>query len=132
MRQLVAFSTVSLLLLASAPALAMRVEVPGDRTRSCFDSKSPVILLKKVPPETTSLKIRMQNVSEWADVPSTTIIPYDGDRIEKGAVRHFVRCPIGSRPFGQGGATVEIRVQARDANGKVIATARDDAYYPAW
>lgn len=110
----------------------MRVEVPGDQTRSCYDSKSPVILLKRVPPGTASLKIRIQNVSEWLDVPSTATIPYTGDRIEKGAVRHFVRCPIGHRPFGKGGATVEIRVQARDANGKVIATARDDAWYPAW
>jgi len=131
MRPLIAFSAVSLALLASVPAFAMRVEVPGDRTRSCYDSKSPVILLKKVPAGTASLKIRIQNVSEWTDVPSTAIIPYRGDRIEKGAVRHFVRCPIGDRPFGKG-ATVEIRVQARDADGKVIATARDDAYYPAW
>lgn len=132
MRQLTILSAASVLLLAAAPALAMRVNVPGDWTRSCYDSKSPVILLSRVPAGTATLKIRIRNLGEWTDVPSTTTIPYKGDRIEKGAVRHFVRCPIGMRPFGKGGAAVEIRVQARDANGKVIATARDDAYYPAW
>lgn len=110
----------------------MRVDVPGDRTRSCFDGKSPVIILSRVPAGTTSLKIRIVDANDWTDTPTTAVLPYRGvDRIEKGALRHFVRCGHDFRPLNKG-KTVEVRVQARDANGRVLATSRDNAYYPAW
>lgn len=110
----------------------MRVDVPGDRTRSCDDSKSPVIRLSSVPDGTASLKIRIRSVSDWTDIPTSKVLTYRGvDRIEKGALRHFVRCRSDRDASGKG-AVVEIRVQARDANGRVIASARDNAYYSSW
>lgn len=134
MRRSLPILTVPVLAVATAalsaiPSYAMRIDVPGDRARSCLDSQSPLIRLSNVPDGTASLKVRIVKADDWTDIPAVAVIPYRGvDRIDKGAIRYFVRCPAG--PFGKG-ATIEVRVQARDANDRVIATSRDNAYYPA-
>lgn len=117
-----------LISLASLPAQAMRIDVPAHSARTCLDSRSPVILLRDVPKGTVSLRVRIGSPGNWTDVPTSKVIPYAGDRIEKGAVRHFVSCHGGLRGR-RSGRSVEIRVDARDASGRRLASARDRAFY---
>ena len=106
----------------------MRVDVPADSARTCLDSRSPVILLRDVPEGTVSLRIRIGSPGDWSDVPTSKTIPYTGNRIAKGAVRHFVSCHGGFRGRWSG-RSVEIRVDARDASGRRLASARDRTFY---
>lgn len=101
--------------------MAMRVEIPFDPALTCFDSKSPAIVLKDIPASTVELKVRMRNIGDIAGTSSKTLAYAGEGRIAKGALRHFPACR------GDSGA-IEVRVQARDASGKVLATGRDDAF----
>jgi len=120
-------SLAALLVLTPASALAMRVEIPFDPALTCFDSKSPAIVLKDVPAGTVELKVRIKNVGDSFGTSSKTL-PYAGEgRVAKGAIRHFAACRDFGRWGGDGGS-IEVRIQARDASGKVLASARDDAF----
>ena len=117
-----------LLPLAALPAQAMRIDVPADSARTCLDSRSPVILLRDVPKGTATLRIRIGSPGNWTDVPTSKVILYTGNRIDKGAVRHFLSCHGGLRG-NWSGRSVEIRVDARDASGRRLASARDRVFY---
>jgi hypothetical protein len=105
----------------------MRVEIPFDPALTCFDSKSPGIVLKDVPAGTVELKVRIKNAGDIGGVSSKTLAYAGEGRIAKGAMRHFPTCDDFGRWGGDGGA-IEVRVQARDASGKVLASGRDDAF----
>lgn len=105
----------------------MRVEIPFDPALTCFDSKSPAIVLKDVPAGTVELKVRIRNVGDIAGASSKTLAYAGEGRIGKGAIRHFPACRDFSHSGRDGGA-IEVRVQARDASGRVLASARDDAF----
>jgi len=107
--------------------MAMRIEIPFDPALTCFDSKSPAIVLKDVPAGTAELKVRIRNVGDSAGTSSKTLAYAGEGRIAKGALRHFPACSHVGRWGGDGGA-IEVRVQARDASGKVLASGRDDAF----
>ncbi|MCR5859911.1 hypothetical protein [Mesorhizobium sp. J428] len=55
------------------------------------------------------------------------VLPYAGDRLAAGTVRHFIGCDARGR-----GSFVEIRIMARDTQGKVLASRSDSVYYPGW
>jgi hypothetical protein len=129
MFRLISSCIAAFLFLTPVSALAMRVEIPFDPALTCFDSKSPVIVLKDVPAGTVELKVRIKNVGEIAGSSSKTLAYAGEGRIAKGAIRHFPACHELGRWGGEGGA-IEVRVFARDASGKVLASARDDAFLP--
>jgi hypothetical protein len=131
MRRLAAIASVLAAFACTVPALAMRVDVPFQPGRTCLDSRSPVLLLRDVPKGTATLRIRIGTPGDWTGIPSSKVIPYTGDRIEKGAVRHFMSCRHGWKNWASG-RSVEIRVDARDAQGRRLATARDRAWYPGF
>lgn len=116
-----------LLALTPVAASAMRVEIPFDPALTCYDAKSPAIVLKDVPAGTVELKVRIKNVGDSFGTSSKTLA-YGGEgRIAKGAIRHFPGCSSFGR-WGADGGAIEVRVQARDASGKVLASGRDDAF----
>ena len=104
--------------------MAMRVEIPFDPALTCFDSRSPAIVLKDIPASTVELKVRIRNIGDIAGTSSKTLAYAGEGRIAKGALRHFPACGNS----GRWGGAIEVRVQARDASGKVLATGRDDAF----
>jgi hypothetical protein len=117
----------ALLVLTPVSALAMRVEIPFDPALTCFDARSPKIVLRDVPIGTVELKVRIKNLSDFPGTSSKTLAYAGEDRIAKGAIRHFAACRAFGR-WGRDGGAIEVRVQARDASGKVLASARDDAF----
>lgn len=118
-------SLAALLVLTPVTASAMRVEIPFDPALTCFDAKSPAIVLKDVPAGTVELKVRVRNVGDIFSTSSKTLAYAGEGRIAKGAIRHFANC----HDFGRSdGGAIEVRVQARDASGKVLASGRDDAF----
>jgi hypothetical protein len=119
-----------LLVLTPATAFAMRVEIPADQSLTCFDTKSPAIVLKQVPAGTAALKVRIRSQGDWSNGFGSKTIAYKGEaRVAKGAVRYFAGC----RNFGWAagsGAAIEVRVLATDSSGKVLASASDDVFLP--
>ena len=127
MKPLRAALLMSALAAGTLPATAMRMEIPAELGRSCDDNRSPTILLSDVPKGTSSLKLRIRTLGGISEIPTVKIVPYSGNRLAAGAVRHFIGCDIAGK-----GSVVEIRIMARDTQGKVLASGRDSVYYPGW
>lgn len=116
--------------LASTAAMAMRAEIVRGPSKTCFDTRTPPVRLVDVPAGTKTLKVRFVNLDDWTDPPVTGTIEYRGQHlIPYGALRYFGRC---WRPFDDlyGGANYEVRVTARDAKGRILASARDRGSFP--
>lgn len=118
---------ISVLAAGELPAAAMRMEIPAEPGRSCDDNRSPTILLSDVPKGTSSLKLRIRTLGGISEIPTVKVLPYAGNRLAPGAVRHFIGCDAGGK-----GSFVEIRIMARDTQGKVLASRSDSVYYPGW
>lgn len=121
MRALVVAVAMSLL---ATPAMAFGLSFDWGPTKKCFDPKSPPISLSAVPKGTAKLRFKMvdRNVPDYPHGGGT--VAYDGkNALPYGAFRYRGPCPPSPH-------TYEISVDALDAKGTVLGSARARKRFP--
>lgn len=106
------------------PARAMDMSFEWGPTKKCFDGKSPPITLSGVPAGTAKLRFRMTDLDAPNFNHGGATVAYGGQKkLAYGAFRYRGPCPPSPHVY-------EIRVDALDAKGKVIAKAKARRRFP--
>ena len=109
--------------IAQAPGFS--VDFNWDGTTSCFDPKSPPFSLAGVPPDTKQLAFVMKDLDAPTFPHGGGTVAFTGQsEVSRGAFSYQGPCP----PSGQ--HTYQWTVQARDATGKMLATATVAKKFP--
>ncbi|WP_428699833.1 phospholipid-binding protein [Stappia sp.] len=105
-------------------ASAMSMSFTWGPTAKCFDSKSPPISLSKVPKGTVKLRFKMVDLNAINYNHGGGTVGYAGkNKLPYGAFRYRGPCPPTRH-------TYEIRVEALDSAGKVLANAKGRRAFP--
>lgn len=106
------------LVMMPVAASAMSMSFSWGPTKKCFDAKSPPISLSAVPAGTKTLKFKMVDLNAISFNHGGGKVAYSGkNKLPYGAFRYKGPCPPAKHLY-------QITVDALDANGKKLATAK--------
>ena len=110
--------------LVSVPAKAMSLSFSWGPTKQCFDPKSPPMTLSGVPADTKKLRFKMIDLNAPNYPHGGGTVTYAGkNSLPYGAFRYKGPCPPSPH-------TYQFTVDALDASGKKLATAKARKRFP--
>lgn len=109
---------------SAVQAAAFSMSFEWGPTKKCFDTKSPPISLSGVPAGTKKLRFRMVDLNAPSYPHGGGTVAYAGkNSLPYGAFRYTGPCPPSPH-------TYQFSVDALDASGKVLASARARRRFP--
>ena len=104
----------------------MSIDYTWLKDQSCFDERSPEIILTEVPENTKLLKVKMEDLDNNYNHGGGTFEYNGSNLIPVGAISGY----RGPCPMSTMNPRYEIRIKAIDENGDVIAFGKKFKRYP--
>lgn len=126
MNNIIPLAVFAIVAAGAVPASAMSLSFDWGPTKDCFDRKSPPMTLSGVPAGTKKLKFKMVDLNTVAFNHGGGTVNWSGGssgNLPYGAFRYTGPCPPSPH-------TYQFTVDALDASGKKLATAKAKRRFP--